>query len=354
MSSEPREPRFLTQAVEPLPPRRFELVPPPERPARPPCAPQPEQPIETAPATDPPCPLFGIAVSDQDRFIAVAHDNGVVGLWQPTVAAITGLAEPMFVARGHTRSARAVAFEPPGARDYTCLVSGSVDSTIGVWHLGDRTRNTVLRHHESSVMCLAFDAAGTRLVSGSEDCTVAITSWPDGKLERKLTAHKGTVLSVAVSPSGKYVASGGFDGRAFLWSVAGKQIARIDKRTGGWIWNVRFLDDDHIVFSEGSDVVEWTPRTKGRTLYTLRDVAYSVQALAVRGDGAQIAFGDADRVITLDLANRRLKQRLGHDDVVHGVAYLGDGRLASTANDGALLVWGDDDDPDLRLRAASA
>jgi WD40 repeat protein len=308
---------------------------------------------ETEPATGTPCPLFDVAVSDQDRFIAVAQDNGLVGLWQPTLAA-TGMAAPMLVARGHTRSARAVAFEPPGMRDYTCLASGSVDSTICIWHLGDRKQNSVLTHHTSSVMCLAFDAAGTRLVSGSEDRTIAIASWPDGKLERRFAAHDGTVLSVAVSPNGKCIASGGFDGRAYLWSLAGKRLARMDDdKTFGWVWNIRFLDDERIVFSQGHHVVEWTRRTRSRILYSGEDPIYSVHGLAVRGDGAEIAFGDAHDVITLDLGDHRVRRRAGHDGVVNAVAYLGDGRLASTGDDAALLVWDTDGELDLRLRPAS-
>lgn len=309
--------------------------------------------VGAPPGTGTPGPLFGVAVSDADRFIAVAHDNGLVGLWQPALAAITGLTTPLIVGRGHTRSVRAVAFEPPGFRDYACLVTGSVDSTIRTWHVGDRARNAVLHPHDSSVMCLAFDAAGARLVSGSEDRTIAITSWPDGKLERRFAAHDGTVLGVAVSPNGKQIASGGFDGCVYLWSITGKRLARIAHDSGEWVWNIYFVDDQRIVFSKGPRVVVWTARTGCQTLYTLGDPIYSVQALAVRGDGDEIGFGDAHDVVTLS-RDGQVRRRSGHAGVVHGVAYLGDGRVASTANDGALLVWGDDDDPELQLRAESA
>jgi hypothetical protein len=301
--------------------------------------------LTSAPIDPPPGPLFGVAVSDDDRFIAVAQDNGLVAVWQRTLAIPT----PTFVGRGHRRSVRAVAFAPSGSRDDTCLVSGSLDCMIRTWHLGDSSRNAVLLPHDSSVMCLAFDPAGTRLISGSEDRTIAISSWPDGKLERRWVAH-GSVLSVAVAPSGKSIASGGSDGGAYLWSLAGDRLARIDDDSYGLVWSVRFLDDERIVYSKGPRAIEWTPRGS-RTLYTFDDPLRSLLDLAVRGDGEEIAIAAAHQVITVRVADARVQRRSEHHAHVNRVAYLSDGHVASTADDGTLLV---SRESDLWLRAASA
>ncbi len=328
------EPRFLTDV-----------------PAEPPS----EEPLDRVPLAGPPCPLFGVAVSDKDRFIAVAQDDGLVALWQPVLAEHFGTSAPFLVGLGHTRSARSIAFEPACAREYTCVVSGSVDCTIRTWHVGDETKNSVLRHHESSVMCLAFDAAATRLVSGSEDKTIAIASWPDGRLERSFVAHERSVLAVAISPDGTQIASGGADERAYLWSIDGTKVARLDDDAGhGYVWGLQFLDDERIVFTKGPRLFEWNTSSGSRVLHTLQDTRRHIHGLAVRSDRAEIAFASNDVVVTMDRDGGRVRRRTGHAGAVNGIAYLGDGRIASTGDDGALLVWGDGEEPVLRLRAGSA
>jgi WD40 repeat protein len=344
--SAPDAPRFLTD-------------PPPEPEQTPPLllvtpSPRPSVPEVPSTTTGKPCPLFGVAVSDQDRFIAAAQDNGLVAMWQPVFAQTLGIDAPMMSGAGHTGSVRAVAFEPPCAREYAVLVSGGIDRTIRTWHVADESQNAVWRY-EASVLCLAFDPAGARLVSGSADQTIAITSWPTGTLERKFVAHEDSVLTVAVSPDGRQIASGGADRRAYLWSLAGEHLCRIDDdSTHGIVWGMHFLDADHIVFTKGGHVLEWNARSGLRTLYRIPDRVRSVRGLTVRSDRAQIAFAYAHHVVTLDLAGGEPRKRSAHTDEVNGLAYLGDGRLASTADDGALLVWGDDEQPALRLRAASA
>lgn len=299
-----------------------------------------------------PCPLFEVAVSDNDRLIAVAHDNGLVGLYQPVLAAELGLGGPWLYLAGHTRSVRAVAFEPPGAWDSTRLASGSVDGTIRAWDVGDESRNFALSHHESSVLCLAFDPAGTRLVSGSEDRSIAITSWPDGTLVRRFAAHEGSVLSVSVSPNRKHIASGGFDGYVYLWSSAGERLACLSDGARLPVWGVRFVDDSRVVFSSGSDLFEWTSRSGCRVLHTGAS-RYRVHGLAICGDRAEIAFGLANDVLRLNLHNGKVQRHSAHTGEVNSVAYLADGRVASTGDDGALMVWARAGRPDLKLRSGS-
>ncbi|MFN0245319.1 MAG: WD40 repeat domain-containing protein [Kofleriaceae bacterium] len=326
----PSEPRFLTGPGSAPPPGPAGIVTPPSR-----------------------CALFGVAVSDQDRFIAVAHDNGVVGLYQPVFAEKMRITGPMIAGRGHER-ARSVTFEPGSGRGYACFVTGGVDGTIRTWHLEENTRDKDLYFHTASVNSLAFDAASTRLFSGSEDGTIAITRWPDATLERSLTAHDGAVLSVAVSQSASQLASGGADGCVYLWSPTGTRIARIDDGSRGMVWGVHFLDDERVLFSKGGGIFEWSERVGCRLVFKNNERFRSLRGLAVRSDGIECAFGNGNALVTLRLATGDTRQRIGHDGEVNGVAYLADGRIASTADDGALLVWGSDDKPVLRLHAGSA
>ncbi len=302
-------------------------------------------------------PMFAIAVSDKDRFIAVAQHNGVVGLWQPLMAAKLGIAAPMLMCVAHDE-AHAVAFEPsepPAPKaEYTVFVTGGCDGLVRRWQLGDQLQSgTTILQHDSTVMTLAFDRRAEWLVSGSEDHTIAITRWPERRVAKKLEAHEGTVLSVAVSPDGKRIASGGYDDRAYLWSLDGKRLARLDPEDeSGPVWAVKFLADDRILFTKGADIWVWTKQTGPTRLFENDEPMPYVQCLAVHPDGSEVTFGQGNGHTSMGIDGTGFRSGGGHEGDLTGIVYLADGRLATVAKDGLVLVY--DDGPDIALRLESA
>jgi WD40 repeat protein len=65
-----------------------------------------------------------------------------------------------------------------------------------------------LKHHKSSVNCVAYSPDGSLLASASEDQTVAIWNTKTGIVEFVLKGHTAAVSSVAWSPDGQQLATG--------------------------------------------------------------------------------------------------------------------------------------------------
>ena len=70
---------------------------------------------------------------------------------------------------GHSDSVISVTFSLDGKR----IVSGSDDTTIGIWNVETGKQVKKYEGHSDSVIAVAFCADGNRIVSGSRDKTVS-------------------------------------------------------------------------------------------------------------------------------------------------------------------------------------
>ena len=67
--------------------------------------------------------VMSIALSPDDRYMAIASDNKTVGLWDVVAG------HRVRVLEGHSKRVNSVAW----SRDGRCIVSGSSDGTVRVW-----------------------------------------------------------------------------------------------------------------------------------------------------------------------------------------------------------------------------
>ncbi|MBI5882317.1 MAG: hypothetical protein HZB91_04350 [Elusimicrobia bacterium] len=66
---------------------------------------------------------------------------------------------------GHSNSVNSVVFSPDGTK----ALSGSVDTTIKLWHVATGRNLATWKGHSSYVMSVVFSADGTKALSGSVD-----------------------------------------------------------------------------------------------------------------------------------------------------------------------------------------
>jgi hypothetical protein len=159
--------------------------------------------------------VWSAAFSPDGKFVATAHDQNVVRLWN--VAEQRAERE----LRGD-HPAQSVAFTPDGKT----LAVGGPGSTVTLWDVSTGTVRDTLKGSRSEVpaagalWALAFTPDGKTLAAGGNDHTVRL--WDlDTRTERAILKHTETVRSVAFSPDGKLLATGDDAGNVSLWDVAG-------------------------------------------------------------------------------------------------------------------------------------
>jgi eukaryotic-like serine/threonine-protein kinase len=322
---------------------------------------------------DPQGPVLAVVPAPGGKFLASAHDNGTVCLWDLTQLnqrSVTAL--PHRDLKGHEQRVWSVAFSPDGK----LLASGAGDwhhptdtGELRLWDVATRRELPVPKPEPGPtalVFSVAFSPAGRTLATASWDGNVRLWRVSDGngettlELAALLRAHQGPARSVAFSPDGTLLASGGFDGVAVLWDLAGKQrlrtlVGAVTERTpvGARRLNaVAFAPDGRtLAVAENAGQPRPAPdpdqARRGRVLFwdvgtgeprgVLEGHRGIILGVAFAPDGKTLASagGDWDQfgeVKLWDVAGRRELQSLDdYEKWVEGVAFTPDGRTLATA-----------------------
>jgi glucose repression regulatory protein TUP1 len=158
-----------------------------------------------------------VAISSDDRLIAVGDGDYHVALWDTQVRRLASLH------CCHASGVYAVKFVPRQQR----LVTGSLDSTVKIWDIyWDSLKGptlelrAILEGHSSYVLSLAIDPQGELLVSGSNDLTARVSSVSRSVMLYSIKAHSNSVITVAFSPLGIRFCTGSGDQSVKIWTVA--------------------------------------------------------------------------------------------------------------------------------------
>ncbi|KAI1404082.1 WD40 repeat-like protein [Hypoxylon fuscum] len=186
--------------------------------------------------------------------LATAHQKSV------TVFSLSTLSAHSALTNGHERSIRSATWKPNLPPHKLCMVTGSFDSTAGLWRWNDDleveiTNNddddddkkekdweliVVLDGHDSEIKSVSFSPTGQFLATCSRDKSVWVwedvgTSENDDEWETVgvLNEHEGDVKAVAWCPEtnrsgrGRYssdvLASGSYDNTVRIWREDGDQ-----------------------------------------------------------------------------------------------------------------------------------
>jgi eukaryotic-like serine/threonine-protein kinase len=161
----------------------------------------------------------------------------------------------------------------------TIAVTGSYDTTLGVFALPSGERTLTLRGHWHGVRSVDLSPDESRIASGSWDKTVRLWNAKTGAAEAVLRGHQSYVSAVSFSPSGRRLASASWDGALVVWDVA---------------THTELLRQEHV--ENGPRIIEWFGEDVlrvGGTRMTRVDLA----PRSVDGDrGVQFDGVDATRV----------------------------------------------------------
>lgn len=191
--------------------------------------------------------------------IATAHQKAV------TVFSLSTLTSHSTLTGGHTRSVRSVAWKPNLGPQKLCLVTGSFDSTAGLWRW----------EGPSSDSSAKLETEVTRDADSGEE-----EEDKDWEFTLVLEGHDSEVKSVVFSPSGQYLATCSRDKSVWIWEDVG--VTEADDE-----WETVAVLNEH----EGDvKAVAWCPETNrsGRGRYSsdvLASASYDNTVRVWREDG---------------------------------------------------------------------
>ncbi|KAF4120970.1 WD40 repeat [Geosmithia morbida] len=238
--------------------------------------------------------------------LATAHGKSV------TVFSLSTLSSHSSLTGGHTRSVRCAAWKPNLGPNKLCLVTGSFDSTAGMWRWEDHS--DVAREKE-------ITADG----SDSESNAGGAVDW---EFTLVLEGHDSEIKSCAFSPSGGHLATCSRDKSVWVWEDIGASEADDE-------WETIAVLNEH---EADVKALAWCPDVPGRS----RRGTYGVDVLA------SASYDDTVRVWREDSDAEWVCVAVleGHAGTVWGIEWerrprAGDKfpRLLSFSADSTIRLW---------------
>jgi WD40 repeat protein len=217
--------------------------------------------------------------------------------------------KPEVVINAHKDVILGLAFSPDGNTLATC----GYDRLIKLWDANTGKERRTLKDHSDSVYSVAFSPDGKLLASAGADRAVKV--WDVATGARLYTLGEATdwVYAVAWHPDGKHLAAAGVDRSIRVWeaSAAGGKVVQSVFAHAGPVTRLAYNADGSTLYSLSEDrtAKAWTTANmQERTVYAKQ--ADTPLALAVRGDGRQLALGRYDgAVVLLDEATGKVQSQ---------------------------------------------
>ncbi|CAK7197757.1 Cytosolic iron-sulfur protein assembly protein [Sporothrix eucalyptigena] len=271
--------------------------------------------------------------------LATAHNKSV------TIFSLATFSAHSSLAGGHSRSVRSATWKPNLPPNKLCLVTGSFDSTAGLWRYehNDQSGGVGL---ETEVTA----SSSRRATQGSDDDGEDKGDEEDDSWEFTLVleGQEHEIKSVAFSPSGQYLATCSRDKSVWIWEDVGDE----DEDE----WETVAVLNEH----EGDvKCVAWCPDVPGRRRGSGRH--YSLDVLASTSYDNTIRIwredGDGEWVCVAVLE--------GHQGTVWGVQWEANParkrfpRLLTWSSDQSLRIWqleeeDEDEDDDANNNATAS
>jgi WD40 repeat protein len=268
-----------------------------------------------------------ISVSQDNKVIASASDDGTIRLWNLDGVFLKPLNLP------GKPIVSSVNFSPDGK----LIVSGSDDSTINLWtREGDFIKS--LKGHTEGVNSVSFSPDGKAIASASRDRTIKLWNLEGDVL--KVLNVGDWVNSIRFSPNGKTLVSGTENGMIQLWDLNGNLL-------NSWqayeykVYSVNFSPDGKNIASTGGDRTIKLWNSNGKLLRTFRGHKDEVQSVSFSHNGKNIASASKDKTIKIWNLNGILLRTLqGHNDTVTSISFLdNDKMLVSGSSDNTVRLW---------------
>ncbi|MBS4098683.1 MAG: TIR domain-containing protein [Sulfuricella sp.] len=200
-----------------------------------------------------------------------------------------------------------------------------------------------IKGHSSMVNSIAVSPDGTWLVSGSHDTSVGVWDMASGECLAKLSGHEGSIESVAISPDGNTFLSASHDKSLHRWDSQARNTLAVFN-LDGWPNSIQVLPDNRRVLLGlfGDSSVELRSLDPAAPIWRGNFENEYVNSVALDREGRVAVSGHRKGTLGLwDIESGDCLARWqAHSGQIHSVQITRDGRFALSGSfDSTIRLW---------------
>eukprot|EP00043_Microstomoeca_roanoka_P008232 m.79420 g.79420 ORF g.79420 m.79420 type:complete len:1567 (-) comp14156_c1_seq5:209-4909(-) len=287
------------------------------------------------------CTLRCIAWSSDDTLLAAGGEDMVARVYDVKSGDLLHT-----IGSFHHDIIVALAFSSTGQY----LATGCKDKRARVFDISKPNFHLEFEHNaDARCYAIAFSPDGSRFAVGADNNETVLIDLKLRRVRSKLLGHKDYVRAVMFTPDGRRVLSGGKDGQLFFYDVNTGQPVLTIRNVGWTVWMAQAADSSQFITASQEkssgpvlhlNVFNIFHDHSSDMIMTLR-MSAPVTALCFSRDGEKMFSGAKTGVVhghDVTTFQEDVVVR-AHSKTVTGIAVSASGLVASTSEDGTLVVF---------------
>jgi len=200
------------------------------------------------------------------------------------------------------------------------FVSASVDTTLRLWDIRQRTCLGVFKGHINTIWCVKFSPKGYYFASGSSDTSVRLWTTDRPFTVRVLTGHTSDVHLVDFVENCNYVITASYDKTVRIWELYSARCCKVLFHNNEVVsaFNMNYTGSHLVTGSEDGLAILWDMEQDVKVNAFYLEQGKRINSISFSFDGNYLIVSSKHRINTYEIERLKNEQGDMYESVLKG------------------------------------